>query len=106
MSDKVAKDVSSQNLINQRKEDQMTKTQDSSKFYLTADETTNLKGREKCIPYIQDLVRRDMQVYIFSIVLPRLGVKSENIKVDKDFKWIEVLPTILGPNGKAVTSGK
>lgn len=82
-----------------------TKTQDLSKFHLTADETTNLKGREKFVGYVQDLVKRDIQMYIYSVVLPRMGVKSTNIKVDKDFQWIEVLPTIVGPDGKEI-SGK
>ncbi len=86
-----------------------TKTKASSKFHLNEDEIQNLKGRDKFRGYILDLVQRDIQMYLYSVILLRLGLQGKSVKLSEDFEWVEVMeekPVIFKPNGEAINGKK
>lgn len=68
------------------------KTQDLFKKYkLTDEETKNIKGRELSIEYLQDLIQRDIGMYVQFDIMKRLDIEpNKKFQISKDRKWIEV----------------
>jgi len=58
------------------------------KFHLNDEEINNLKGRRNFYGYIKDLIERDINMYLFSVVCPRLGIPSDSIELSSDCEWI------------------
>lgn len=84
----------------------MTKTEKSSKYHLTDAEVKNLKGREMAIDYLIDLIKRDINMYLYMDVVPRLGLDPNGkYTLSEDRQWLEVTeePKIIVPdnNGKS-----
>lgn len=69
---------------------QQTKSK-SSKFHLTPEETGNLIGREKFRGYVNDLIDRDIQMYLYTTILPRLNIPpNQSVTLSKDKEWLEL----------------
>lgn len=63
----------------------------SKKFHLTDEETKNLRGREMAIDYILDLIKRDINMYLYMDIVPRLGLdQNGKYTLSKDRTWLEV----------------
>ena len=77
------------------------------KFKLTPEEVNNLKGREKAIDYMLDLIKRDINMYLYLDVVPRLGLPEDgkyNLSPDREWLHVEEESKIILPNG--VKNGK
>ncbi len=69
-------------------------------YSLTPDETQNLLGREKIHAYFNDLIQRDIAVYLTQVIYRRLDlapdVKSE-ISQDRKTLIVDNEPKIIIP---------
>lgn len=70
-----------------------------AKFKLTEEEKTNILGREKAIDYMLDLIKRDINMYMYMDIMPRLGLEKEGATLSADREWLEVeeKSTIIKP---------
>jgi hypothetical protein len=77
-----------------------------AKFKLTPQEVNSVKGREKAIDYMLDLIKRDINMYLYMDVVPRLGLDNEGeYELSPDREWIHTVDEkeskiILPKNGK------
>lgn len=73
-------------------------------FSLSTEETNNLIGRERALDYIADLIKRDINMYIYMDIVPRLGLpKDGKYTLSQDRKTLEVTeeePKIITKGGK------
>ena len=80
------------------------KKDSSKKYKLTSEEVKNLKGREMAVDYLQDLIKRDIGMYLQFDVFKRLGIESNvPFQLSEDREWVELTeekPKIIVPNGK------
>lgn len=61
----------------------------------------NLKGREMAVDYVQDLIKRDIGMYLQFDVFKRLGIKeSVPFQLSEDREWLE----LLEPEPKIITT--
>lgn len=60
-------------------------------FNLTDAETKNILGREQAIDYMQDLISRDINMYMYMDIMPRLGLKDEKVELSKDRKSLSII---------------
>lgn len=81
---------------------------DNKKYHLTDEETKNLIGREMAMDYLNDLMVRDINMYLYMDIIPRLGLDPKGkYTLSKDKKWLEVteeskiITNIKMPNGKS-----
>lgn len=76
----------------------------TKKFSLTSEETKNLKGREMAIDYILDLIKRDINMYMYMDIVPRLGLDPKGTYIlSEDRTELEVetkIITDLKDNGR------
>lgn len=68
-----------------------------TKYNLTKEEKDNMLGREKFLGYIEDLIQRDMNIYLHEVVLTRLKINPKTFTTSKDFEYIEVEESIIKP---------
>ena len=54
---------------------------DKKTYSLSSEETKNLKGREYMIEYLTDLVQRDINMYMYTSIIPRLGLDPKGVYV-------------------------
>lgn len=76
------------------------------KYQLTQEQTNNFIGREKAMDYVIDLFKRDINLYLYTEVIPKLGLDQKgNYQLSPDRTWLEVTPSEIitkgGSNGKA-----
>jgi hypothetical protein len=77
-----------------------TKTE-APRYKLTEDESNNLKGREQFSGYLQDLIQRDIAMYLANDIYKRLGItKDQKAEISEDREWITVAPRIIMPDVK------
>ncbi len=67
------------------------------KYELTKEEKDNMLGREKFLGYMEDLIKRDMNIYLHEVVLARLKIDPKTFTTSKDFEYIEVEDAIITP---------
>lgn len=61
------------------------------KYQLTAEETKNILGREQAIGYMEDLIKRDINMYLYMEVIKRLGLPEDGkYNLSPDRTWVEV----------------
>jgi hypothetical protein len=71
------------------------------KFKLSEEETKNLKGREQAIDYVVDLIKRDINMYLYMDVVPRLGLSQDGkYELTPDREWLHV--TEEAPKAKLI----
>ena len=72
------------------------------KFKLTEQERNNLIGRERAIEFIIDLIQRDINMYLYMDIVPRLGLDQKGkYTLSKDREWLEVTE-----ESKIIVTGK
>jgi len=69
----------------------MTKHSKLVEYHLSTDETANILGRQKFQGYVQDLINRDIQMYLYTTVLPRLGIDPKTpVELSEDGKVVRI----------------
>lgn len=80
---------------------------DQKKFHLTSEETKNLIGRETMIDYLKDLVQRDINMYLYMNIIPRLNLDpKDKYTLSEDRTWIEITPEIIVGKKEVKTNGE
>lgn len=70
-----------------------------AKYHLTKEEKDNMLGREKFLGYVDDLIKRDMNIYLHEVVLQRLKINPKTFTTSPEFDWLEIEEEIKPKNG-------
>lgn len=71
------------------------------KFSLSEEEKNNVLGRKRFLGYVQDLIERDISMYMYTVIMPRLGIdQKDSVVLSEDSSFIEVMPKVNEKNGK------
>lgn len=75
------------------------------KYKLTADEISNLKGREKMAAYMIDLIQRDIAMYLSQYIYKRLDLAPDtSAELSEDKEWLITKDTIVKPTKEEINN--
>ena len=63
-----------------------------TKWFLTKEEQQNITFRKTSVSFLNDLIYKDINVYLYQVVCPRLALDPKaSIKLSDDASYLEVV---------------